>query len=58
MDLDKLKFADIQKLQTANDAAKKANKEALGKLKAAKGVADAAEEAIEAEAEELGNTED
>lgn len=36
MKLDNLKLGDIQKLKVANDAAKKANKDAMGKLATAK----------------------
>jgi hypothetical protein len=56
--LDKLKFGDIQKLKTANEAAKKTNKDAMGKISEAKKMTSATEHDIESEAAELETTDD
>jgi hypothetical protein len=56
--LDKLKFGDIQKLKAANEASKKTNKDAMGKISDAKKMASAAEHNIESEAKELETTDD
>jgi hypothetical protein len=58
MKLDKLKLADIKKLDAANEASLKAGKESLGQLKTAHQMAAAAEKEIEAESQELETTDD
>lgn len=58
MKLDNLKLGDIQKLKVANDAAKKANKDAMGKLATAKKSTSAVGQAIAAESKQLQTTDD
>jgi hypothetical protein len=56
--LDKLKFGDIQKLKTANEASKKTNKDSMGKISEAKKITSTTEKDIEVEAKELESTDD
>ncbi|MBL8296204.1 MAG: hypothetical protein JNN08_30450 [Bryobacterales bacterium] len=58
MKLDSLKYADIQKLKSANDAGKKANKDAIGKLATVRQSTSAVGKAIESESKELESTDE
>jgi hypothetical protein len=58
MKLSKLKFADVQKLAVANEAAEKASKEGAAKLADAQKSVAAAEQAVEAESKELESTDE
>jgi len=58
MKLDNLKYADIQKLKAANDAGKKANKDAIGKLATVKKSTSSVGKAIESESKELESTDE
>jgi len=58
MKLSKLKFADVQKLATANEAAEKASKEGATKLGDAQKVVAAAEKQVESESKELQTTDE
>lgn len=58
MKLDKLKFADLKKLDAANEDSLKAGKESLNKLKTAHQMAANAGKEIESESKELESTDD
>jgi hypothetical protein len=56
--LDKLKLADLKKLDAANEDSLKAGKESLNKLKTAHQMAANAGKEIESESKELETTDD
>jgi hypothetical protein len=58
MKLDSLKYADIQKLKLANDAGRKANKDAISKIATVKKSTSSVSKSLESESKELESTDE